>query len=112
MYIYIYGLVQDGSNYISNEIIAVFHSAIAMVLFRYAYITILARCDSFTSSLQGFFTGSGAIIWLPQCQWKNPEEYGSHGLVLNQTKTQQNIILWMYCVQTSSISHIYMEYLY
>ena len=26
--------------------------------------------------LQGYFTGTGAIIWLPQCQWSNPEGYG------------------------------------
>ena len=24
---------------------------------------------------QGCFTGTGAIIWLPQCQWSNPEGY-------------------------------------
>ena len=26
-------------------------------------------CDLFTHILQGWFTGTGAIIWLPQCQW-------------------------------------------
>ena len=30
----------------------------------------------FTHILQGYFTGTGAIIWLPQCQWSNPEGYG------------------------------------
>ena len=29
--------------------------------------------------LQGYFTGTGAIVWLPvwlpQCQWSNPEKY-------------------------------------
>ena len=29
----------------------------------------------FTHMLQGYFTGTGAIIWLPQCQWSNPERY-------------------------------------
>ena len=29
-----------------------------------------------THILQGCFTGTGAIIWLPQCQWSNPEGYG------------------------------------
>ena len=29
----------------------------------------------FTHILQDCFTGTGAIIWLPQCQWSNPEEY-------------------------------------
>ena len=29
-----------------------------------------------THILQGCFTGIGAILWLPQCQVRNPEEYG------------------------------------
>ena len=29
-----------------------------------------------THILQGYFTDTGAIIWLPQCQWSNPEGYG------------------------------------
>ena len=33
-------------------------------------------CGLFTHILQGYFTGTGAIIWLPQCQWSNPEGYG------------------------------------
>ena len=32
--------------------------------------------DVFTHILQGRFTGTGAIIWLPQCQWNDPEGYG------------------------------------
>ena len=32
--------------------------------------------DSFAYILQGHFTGTGAIIWLPQCQSSNPEGYG------------------------------------
>ena len=30
----------------------------------------------YTHILQGYFTGTGAIIGLPQCQWRNPEGYG------------------------------------
>ena len=30
----------------------------------------------FINILQGYFTGTGAIIRLPHCQWSNPEEYG------------------------------------
>ena len=30
----------------------------------------------FTHLLQGYFTGIGAIVGLPQCQWSNPEEFG------------------------------------
>ena len=33
-----------------------------------------------THILQGYFTGTGAIIWLPQCQWSNPEDKGSFGI--------------------------------
>ena len=32
--------------------------------------------NSFTHIIQGYFTGIGAIILLPQCQWINPEGYG------------------------------------
>ena len=31
---------------------------------------------NFNHILQGCFTGTGAITWLPQCQWSNPEWYG------------------------------------
>ena len=30
----------------------------------------------FTHIFQGSFTGTGAIIRLPQCQWSNPGRYG------------------------------------
>ena len=30
----------------------------------------------FTHIPQGYFTGTGAIRWLPQCQWSNSEGYG------------------------------------
>ena len=30
---------------------------------------------SFHHIFQGCFTGIGTIIWLPQCQWSNPEVY-------------------------------------
>ena len=31
---------------------------------------------SFTHISQGYFHGTGAIMWLPQCQGSDPEEYG------------------------------------
>ena len=43
-------------------------------------------CDGFTHILQGNFTGTGAIIWLPQCQWSNLEKIGKSG----HTEPQQN----------------------
>ena len=30
----------------------------------------------YTHILQGYFTGTGAIVQLPQYQWSNPEGYG------------------------------------
>ena len=30
---------------------------------------------NFTHIFQGYFTGFGAIVWLPQSQWNNPEGY-------------------------------------
>ena len=32
--------------------------------------------DRLFNILQGCFTGTGAIIWLPQCPWSNPAGYG------------------------------------
>ena len=57
-----------------------------------------------THILQGYFTGTGAIIWLPQCQWSNPEGYGYNRPV--KTPVEHNngrtvvILFWMnsnYC---------------
>ena len=39
------------------------------------YHLLINSCDVFTYILQGCFTGTGAIIWLPHCQWSNPEKY-------------------------------------
>ena len=56
----------------------------------------------FIHVLQGYFTGTGAIMWLPQCQWSNPEVCGwiSHmnplGIVNNTTMIQSNIHLHAY----------------
>ena len=36
----------------------------------------LDSCDLFTHIVQGYSTGTGAILWLPQCQWSNLEQYG------------------------------------
>ena len=33
-------------------------------------------CVQFIHILQGCFTDTGAIMWLPQCQWSNPEYMG------------------------------------
>ena len=50
----------------------------------------------FTLILQDYFTGTGAILWLPQCQWSNPEQYGKIHLIYqpctaNTTTRKQNM---------------------
>ena len=45
--------------------------SLACVLFCHALVMV-----DFYHILQGYFTGTGAIIWLPQCQWSNPEGDG------------------------------------
>ena len=55
----------------------------------------------FTGILQGYFTGTGAILWLPQCWWSNTEGYGCLDHVnplraqLNHNKTKNNIIIFI-----------------
>ena len=46
-----------------------------------------------TFILQGYFTGIGAIISLPQCQWSNPEEY---------VKMYDIKYLWAYNINTKN----------
>ena len=66
-----------------------------------------AMYSLFTHILQGCYTGTGAIVWLPQCQWRNYEEYGS--MKLTSSNLQHNakqrelhmcMILGMYCMLT------------
>ena len=46
----------------------------------------------FTHILQGYFTGTGAIIRLPQWQWSNPEGYGQmYHMNLQELKINHNI---------------------
>ena len=45
--------------------------------------------DAYTRTLilQGHYFGIGTIIWLPQRQCSNPEEFGSNQPVQNHNKT-------------------------
>ena len=46
---------------------------------KYTHFAVCCYClilAIFTHILQGYFTGTGAIIWLPQCLWCNLEGYG------------------------------------
>ena len=83
----------------------------------------LAYCGPQGRYVHDYLTGTGAIVWLPQCQWdkrelaaimdhnkSNPEEYGyiylvnSHKLVTEplDTPTKQHI----YEQRTTSLVHI------
>ena len=67
-------------------------------LFLFAITYVLANaCRVFIYSLQGCSTGTGAIAWLPQCQWSNPEAYGSNWSLPSCHRSQTVcIILEMY----------------
>ena len=69
----------------------------------------------FNHILQGCFTWTGAIIWLPQCQWSSPEEYGQihhidlqwiHGITTTKKKQQKHLhILWGQTVYVTGITN-------
>ena len=48
---------------------------IPKIMLMVTYYCVLLWFD-ITHILQGCFTGTGAIIWLPQCQWSNLESHG------------------------------------
>ena len=62
------------------------------VVFCFVVVMILFLVDShnaLTHVLQGYFAGIGVIIWLPQCQWSNPEGHGLNNLTSNHNKITQ-----------------------
>ena len=64
--------------------VALWFVAVIVSVVLYSYVI-------FTHIFQGYITGTGTIIWLPQCQWRNPERYGYNGPILYHNKTQQNL---------------------
>ena len=50
----------------------------------------MESCETFIHILQGFFTGIGAIVWLPQCQRSNPDEYGYNLALANNNRKRAN----------------------
>ena len=72
----------------------------------YASVILDNSCNVFSHILQGCFTDTGAIVWLPpQYQWSNPEGYGWNiDQYLSTTKHNKtwtiHIILGMYYVNT------------
>ena len=47
--------------------------------------------ELFYHYVQGCFTGTGAITWLPQCQWSHPEGYGWNWSAPKINETRQTI---------------------
>ena len=64
-----YRLVNRGPGYYAQHIPIIIHTL--RVLFCGCFVH-----TDYTHILQGCFTGTGAIIWLPQCQWTHPEGCG------------------------------------
>ena len=66
---------------------------------------------------QGCFAGTGAIVWLPQCQWSKPDGYGNISPCITTTKHSKAktvcIFLGIYCMeQHIHISNVYKLYSY
>ena len=59
----------------------------------FCYQISMVSWDEVTHILQGCITGNGAITWLPQCHWSNPEGYG-----WNHNKTSQSTNWWL-CIR-------------
>ena len=74
----------------------------AMLCFVMVMLLVLSRYTwfEFAHILQGCFTGTGAILWLPQCQWSNPEEYGHiyMGLFSQYLTTTRHHQAWDMCI--------------
>ena len=53
---------------------------------------------------QGCFTGTGAIVRLPQCQWSKPDGYGEISQCITTTKHSKAktvcIFLGIYCIKS------------
>ena len=54
----------------------IWYTRFCFALYCFVYITILVIYILYIHILQGYFPGTGAIVWLPQSQWSNPEGYG------------------------------------
>ena len=67
----------------------------------------------FNHILQGCFTGTGAILWLPRCQWSNPDGYGQtdrmksiRTYAINHTKHSRTVCIFhdTYCMNSPCIA--------
>ena len=77
----------DPSYSISHKIYAVWSCFVLLWLYHQFPVN---SYEPFTHILQGYFTGTGAIVQLPQYQWSNPEGYGFNQPLPNHSKRQQS----------------------
>ena len=88
-----------------NEVEIIITSAVYPIEYVYGFVglcfvevilsVLVDSCDLCNHILQGCFTGTGAIMWLPQCQWSNPEGYGWNQLLQNFSKHNK---VWNMCI--------------
>ena len=82
---------------------------LCFVIAKYVLLFLWESWDVFTHVLQGYFNDTGAIIWLPQRQWSNPEGYGKYQPVYNQSNTQWSLnhmhyfAVIMYCIRVKRV---------
>ena len=81
---------------------------LCFVLLWLYYQCLLHSCDALTHILQGSFTGTGAILWLPQCQWGNPEGYGKTDHHYSKTNHDS----WVYLLECAALWYIYWNVLH
>ena len=71
--------------YVQYQILSAFCCAL-LTLFWLCYLFIVNSHDEFTHIPQGYFTGTGAIIWLPSASDVTLKDMGKLGLYLATTK--------------------------
>ena len=85
MCVFVWGEFPQPSRYIQRvypkKHVCVYVNAYIHVCVYIWYLCFVVLCNGLLCIrlihiLQGYFTGTGAIIWLPQCLWSNTEEYG------------------------------------
>ena len=84
------GCLQCLRRYIDGYIVIVYPIEYAHIVLCFVFLQLHYRFVVYSHNLltyihQGYFPGSGAIVWLAQCQWSNPEEYGWSQLLPNHT---------------------------
>ena len=74
LYIYYYYIIYI---YLTPNLVCTVYpkKTVPATWFTLCCVLLQSSMGDFAHILQGYFTGTGAIIWLPQCLWSNPEGY-------------------------------------